>query len=157
MTQVSTTKSYPSSRKSPVRLTNREEYKIYTYCVENHCISQDGEYIAWRVDKAKISKEINILNMFEGRAVTSHHIASAVENVVEWQGMMEKFPAMPLETVEMEQLKIQHKKDITELEKHKLAIDAQKNELKLCYEEIERLKKSDAHAKIARIRAIVSV
>lgn len=147
------------ARKSPVRLTPNEEYAIYKYAVENHCLAQEGDLFNFRVEPARIAKEVNIsLNkMLEGREIRAGHIKTAVASVIGWQARLNKLPVVPIETTELEQLKINKTKMIREIEELKLAVEHKDKTIAQAAKEIERLKKpSDAQVRLDRIRAIVS-
>lgn len=152
--------NYPSERKSPVRLTPDEEWGIYKYCIENHCLKQVEDLTSFWVEPHKIAKEINehFPKITNGRAISPQHIKGAVESVVGWQKRIGKLPVVPIETAELEQLRIFKKSAIIETENLK----ADKTQLMQLHDKLvkenERLKKpSDAHQKLERIRAIVSV
>ena len=94
-------------RNSPVRLSNKEKYMVYKYAIEQHCIIQDGADYEFRVSAMKIAKEINNTKSLISKRINSHHILQAVSEIVEWQEMMGKLPAIPQETAELEQLRIE--------------------------------------------------
>lgn len=150
--------NYPETRKSPVRLTDEERYYIYKYCIENHSVYQIESAIEWRVNKERIAKEINMFNYpwLEGRKLSAYHIVDGVETVVDWQKKLGKLPVVPLETVELDQLKSTKIKMIKEIENYKLVIEKANNDIAALAIEVERLRKSDAQSKMDRIRAIVS-
>lgn len=152
--------NYPETRKAPVRLTDDEEYNIYKYAVENHCIAQVDDLFNFRVEPSTIAKEINLQfsKIVNGRVINYYHVKSSVEKVISWQKRLNKLPIQPIETAELEQLRIYKTKTMKEVEELKLAIAHKNNTLDQAAKEIERLKKpSDAQQKLERIRAIVSV
>lgn len=152
--------NYPETRKSPVRLTPDEEYGIYKYCVENHCLAQNEDLFNFRVEPGIVAKEINkhFPRITNNRDINSHHVKVAVENVVGWQRRLGKLPVVPIETAELEQLREGKLRMVKEIEEFKLLVERYKTALDANAKEIERLKKpSDAHQKLERIRAIVSI
>ena len=150
------TKNYPEARKSPVKLSDEEKYLVYKFSIENHGLYQAESATEFRVAPDKIAKEMNLLKIIEGKQVNGHHVRTSVERVVAWQKRLGKLPVVPLETAELEQLKIHKKKSIMEIEEFKIEIEINKKEIELLRKENERLKKSDAQNKVDRIRAIVS-
>ena len=152
--------NYPENRKSPVRLTPDEEYIVYKYAVENHCLAQDGDLFNFRVEPARVAKEINMhLNkVFAGREIRAGHVKGSVESVIGWQARLGKLPVVPIETAELEQLREGKIRMIKELEGLKLLVAHKDHTISEAAKEIERLKKpSDAQKMVDRIRAIVSV
>lgn len=143
-------------RKSPVRLSDEEEYMVYKYCIENHGVYQIDSATEFRVEPIKIANEINLLKFINGKQINSHHVRMSVERVVAWQKRMNKLPAVPIETAELEQLRIYKTKTTKEIEEYKLSEKFNTDKIHDMHKEIERLKKSDAQNKIDRIRAIVS-
>lgn len=108
-------------------LTNDEKWAIYKYCIENHCISQNGAGIKFRVSQTIAADEINGANILN-RRITSYHINNSVMEIVEWEQRFNKFPE-PQETAELEQMRIQHIKDVNEIEKLKLVIKGLQDEI----------------------------
>lgn len=108
-------------------LTNDEKWAIYKFCIENHCISQNGSGVKFRVTQTIAADEINAARILN-RKITSYHINNSVMEIVEWEQRFNKFPE-PQETAELEQMRIQHIRDINEIEKLKLAIVGLQNEI----------------------------
>lgn len=102
-------------------LTNDEKWAIYKFCIEHHCISQNGAGIKFRVTQTMAADEINAAKLL-GRSITAYHVNTSVVDVIEWETRFNKFPE-PQETMDMQQMKIQHVKDITEIERLKLVIE----------------------------------
>lgn len=142
-----------NGHKSPVRLNGDQEYAIYKYAIENHCLYQEGDITEYRVNLEKIAREINLLKIINA-TINGHHIKVSIEKVVAWQKRLDKLPAVPMETVELDQLKIFKTKATREIEELKMAIENQRKE-------IERLTKLGAHNvddlryKIDRLKAIL--
>lgn len=151
------TNNYPTNRKPAVRLTEDEQYAVYKYCIENHCVYQIEAAIEFRVDASKIANEIikNYPKIVDDKKISSYHVKAAVEAVVGWQKRIGKLPVLPMETAELEQLRIYKTKTMKELEEYKLAVAAQKEEKRLMNQEIERLKKAGAQSTIDQIRKLV--
>lgn len=142
-----------NGHKSPVRLNGDQEYAIYKYVIENHCLYQEGDTTEYRVNTEKIAKEINLLKIISA-VINGHHIKVSVEKVIAWQKRLDKLPAVPMETVELDQLKIFKTKATREIEELKLCVENQRKE-------IERLTKLSAHNvddlkyKLDRLKAIL--
>lgn len=161
------TNVYPIARKAPVRLSDDDEYAVYKYCIEGHGVYQIESAIEFRVEAVKLANEINLLSkpiITDGKKINSYHVRTSVEHVVAWQKRIGKLPVVPMETAELEQLRIYKTKTTRQVEELKLQ---EENSARLIGEytakisklkdEIERLNKSGAQNKIDRIREIVSV
>lgn len=114
-------------RKSPTKLNGDQEYAIYKYAVESQSLLQNEDSTAFRVKVEQVAKEVNNLKLV-GIAVNAHHVRKSVERVVAWQKRLGKLPIVPLETVELEQLKITKTKQIREIEELKTTIENLKTE-----------------------------
>lgn len=117
-----TANNYPSERKSPVRLNDHQKYTIYKYVIENRCVSQNGEDYSFRVERKRVAQEMNLLKILSV-PINAHHISDAVEKVINWQKLLDKIPAVPQETVEMEMLKIDNSRKAKEIEELKLKLE----------------------------------
>lgn len=147
-----------SYRKPNVRLTAEEEYGVYKYAVENHCLSQTADMYSFRVQPSIIAQEINkhFPKITNNREISVNHVRSAVDNVIGWQKLLSKLPVVPIETAELEQLREGKLKMIKEIEELKVLHSNNAHTILQLRAEIERLKNSGAQSKIDRIRAIVS-
>lgn len=101
-------------KKSRQFLTDDERWAIYKYCIENHCLFQNGDSFKFRVSQSVAADEINTRGILN-RKITSYHVNSSVFDILEWERRFQKFPE-PQETMEMDMLKVQHTKDINEIE-----------------------------------------
>lgn len=153
------TSNYPEERKAPVRLSDNDQYMVYKHCIENYGVCQIESAIEFRVDASKLANEINLLSksiIEGGKKINAYHVKSSVERIVEWQKRLGKLPVVPLETVEMDQLKIFKTKATRQIEELKLQ---EENNARIIVEQdakIKRLENSGAQTKLDRIRAIVS-
>lgn len=107
-------KEYPTTRKSPVRLNDEQKYAVYTYAIENGCVYQKGEDITIRVEPSLVAKEINQDKILEV-IINGHHVTEALSRVINWQKRLKLLPVMPIETVQMDMLKIEMSKKDKEL------------------------------------------
>lgn len=151
-------RDYPENRKNPVRLSNDEEYAVYKYCIEHHCLRQIEDLFAFRVQPTEIAREINSTysKMVAGREINAHHVKTAVDRVIAWQQRLGK-EIIPQETVEMEMLREDNTRKTRQIEELKVSCENGDKALKAAQKEIERLNSEGALQKLTRIRAIVSV
>lgn len=91
-----------------------------------------------------------------GRTINAHHVKTSVGRVVAWQQRLGK-EIIPLETVEMDQLKADNVKKTRQIEELKVSCENGEKALKNAQKEIERLTYSGAQQKLDKIRALVSV
>lgn len=147
-----------SARKPSVRLVEDEQYAIYKYCIEHRCVHQIEAAIEFRVNATFVANEINqsYSKITNGKVISSYHVKSAVEAVVGWQKRLGKLPVVPLETVELDQLKIEKTKHLKEIEQLKHDNVVKSRDIQAMNAEIERLKQSGAQATIDRIRQLVN-
>lgn len=157
--------NYPSERKSPTRLNADEKYAVYKYCVENYALKQVDDMTTFWVEPHKIAKEINqhYSKIVSDKTITPQHVKDAVEYSVAWQRRLDKLPVQPIETAELEQLRIYKNKTVREVEELKIAIEDKDNAIHKLRNENARLTNGSAREleatkqKLERIRAIVSV
>lgn len=149
-------KGYPANRKAPVKLSADEKYMVYKYAVENHCLAQEGDLYKFRVAPERVAHEVNlVIKALNGRQINGYHVKDAVETVVDWQGRLNKVPAVPIETAELEQLKIFKIKATREIEELKLACEEKENALLMLRAELERQNKSSDALKYKKIVAFI--
>jgi hypothetical protein len=117
--------NYPVERKSPVRLTLENKWKIATYCIENrNIVNVDGE-ILFRVQATTTAKEINAANLV-GTNVTGYHVTDAVDTYRRICEMTKQMPFQsPQDSVREDVLVAQLKQKEQEIEELKLRIDTQ--------------------------------
>lgn len=109
------------SRKSPVSLNDQQLYEVYKHAIEAKSVEQTGSATRYRVLPRVIAEEINACNLFPGKEISEHHVRKAIENVIEWQVMLEKLPA-PQATAYEDQLMIDINRKNIQIENQKLKI-----------------------------------
>lgn len=146
------------TRKQSIRLIEDEQYAIYKYCIEQRCIHQIEAAIEFRVNATLVANEINqnYPKITNGKVISSYHVKSAIEAVVGWQKRLGKLPVVPLETVELDQLKIEKTKYLKEIEQLKHDNVVKSRDIQVMNAEIERLKQSGAQVIVDRIRQLVN-
>jgi hypothetical protein len=86
--------NYPTERKSPVRLTLENKWKIASFCIENrNVVNVDGE-ILFRVQATQTAKEINQANLV-GTNITGYHVSDAIDT---YKRICEMTKQMPFQT-----------------------------------------------------------
>jgi hypothetical protein len=108
-------------RKSPVSLNDQELYEVYRHSIEAKSVIQTGDTTRYRVLPRIIAEEINACDLLPGKQISEHHVRKAIENVVEWQVLLNKLP-MPQATAYEDQLQI-------DINKKNILIESQKIEI----------------------------
>lgn len=142
-----------------VRLNGDEKYMLYKYVVEHYCLAQEGDLYRFRVPPATVAQEVNknFKSLFPGKMISAYHVKDSVEEVIDWQVRMNKLPPVPIETAELEQLKIYKTKSMKEIEELKEVIRQKDRDIYTLRTELERLKKipTDAPMKLEKIKQIL--
>lgn len=135
-----------SDRKPAKFLSDEEKYEIYKYAIENRCLFQNNENFEYRVSATQIARELCTLGKVTN--ITSHHVQESIKKVINWQKILDKLPAVPQETVELDQLKIKNTRAVREIEELKAKIENLEKNLSK--------QNNDASEKLKRIKAIIS-
>lgn len=87
-------------KKTALRLSNSDKWKIATYCIENRCVVQDIKipehpFTEWRVGFAQTVKEINNSDLNLPEEINVVHVKGAIEFYNEVCILTNKMPVPP--------------------------------------------------------------
>jgi len=121
--------NYPPERKSPVRLTLENKWKIASFCIENrNVVNVDGE-ILFRVQATQTAKEINAANLV-GTNITGYHVSDAIDTYKRICEMTKQMPFQtPQDSVKEDKLVAEVTAKNLEIERLNLTVKANADEV----------------------------